>query len=112
MQNKQDNAYRNKGVKDAPDLAISSSPITRIARMPINKTQDQIKEFVERDLSFESIEKANEKRGLDLTQLKSKRNNKLYDCDNYSSETVGKRIDCKVTTKVIKGDKRETWLES
>ena len=49
---------------------------------------DQIKEFVERDLSFESIEKANEKRGLDLTQLKSKRNNKLYDCDNYSSETV------------------------
>ena len=56
--------------------------------MPINKTQDQIKEFVERDLSFESIEKANEKRGLDLTQLKSKRNNKLYDCDNYSSETV------------------------
>ena len=80
--------------------------------MAINKTQDQLKEFIERDLSFESVERANENRALDLTQVKSRRYNQLYDCDNYSSENVGKRIDCKVKTKAIKGDKRETWLEA
>ena len=67
QQNKPENPNKNKGKIDALELAISSSPITRISRMPVSKTKDQIKEFVERDLSFESVERANEKRGLDLT---------------------------------------------